>query len=504
MMGSEGEGAGDQGGASGCGEGGVGIEVQEVEGSSGLTEPAPQIQQWRRKNLHLEIPSRTFEISQESISMRMPPTPTPTPKRVNFNLTPSSSDARPLAESPGPSSRNISSFKGLLPRFSFKNRTSFDIEKAPKFVVEVGYATPREKPSISRSLSLTKIFTPRMKRTSSLPVTPVLHSNPDSSQREGASDYYKRGAVSHILRSLSAPAIKKEQSMRRSDSFIRVIPSPRVRDGDILSLNASTLVNAENEEHEGVDIPEEEAVCRICLVELGEDGETFKLECSCKGELALAHRDCALKWFSIKGNKICEVCKQEVQNLPVTLLRIQSSHAQRRTSVTVEVNDFRVWQEMPILAIVSVLVYFCFLEQLLVGKMGTGAIAISLPFSCMLGLLSSMTASSVVKKRFIWVYASMQSAMVIGFAHVFYSVVHLQPVISILLAMFVGFGAAMSASSLLIECLRWRSRRRMHSQSANHRPSTQVTQQEQEEEEQVQLPDSANLPPSGFPMLSLI
>lgn len=70
------------------------------------------------------------------------------------------------------------------------------------------------------------------------------------------------------------------------------------------------------------------------------------------------------------------------------------------------------------------LAYFCFLEQLLVcledfrylerkqssnvfivlnlklsrlqvGKMGTGAIAISLPFSCVLGLLASMTSSTM-------------------------------------------------------------------------------------------------------------
>jgi hypothetical protein len=73
------------------------------------------------------------------------------------------------------------------------------------------------------------------------------------------------------------------------------------------------------QEEDEEEVGEEEAVCRICMVALGEGGTVLKLECHCKGELALAHRDCALKWFGIKGNANCDVCGQDVLNLPATL-----------------------------------------------------------------------------------------------------------------------------------------------------------------------------------------
>ncbi|GAV66391.1 RRM_1 domain-containing protein/zf-CCCH domain-containing protein/tRNA_U5-meth_tr domain-containing protein/RINGv domain-containing protein/Methyltransf_31 domain-containing protein [Cephalotus follicularis] len=438
-----------------------------VEDSMEITEETTHLQNWKRRNLFLEIPSRSLEDStQDSIIIKMPPTPSATPKRVNFILTPSPADAR-TSGSPGPSSsRGKSSLKSLLPKLSFKNRSSrSDIEKATNLALETPTTVSREKPSISRSLSLTKIFTPRMHRTSSLPVTPIAHSNPESAHGGsivGPLNLSRKGAQRQISRSLSVPVPNpvnnKEGSLRRMDSFFRVIPStPRIREGDMIS-NASQIADAETSDADGEDIPEEEAVCRICLVELCEGGETLKMECSCKGELALAHKECAIKWFTIKGNKTCDVCKQEVRNLPVTLLRIQSIRSQNSRATGASLNGYRVWREVPVLVIISMLAYFCFLEQLLVQNMGTTAIAISLPFSCVLGLTSSLTSSTMVRRRFVWVYASIQFALVVLFAHIFYSLVRVQAVLSVILATFAGFGVAMSASSLIIELSRWRRR----------------------------------------------
>ncbi|KAJ7980985.1 RING/U-box protein [Quillaja saponaria] len=441
----------------------VSFPVRKVNDPMEITEESTNVHHWKRRNLFLEIPSRSsVETSQDFVEIKMPPTPSPTPKRVNFLLTPGSSDA-PMNSSPGPSSARVkSSMKSIFPKLSFRYRASSDIEKASNPASETSHSGSREKPSISRTLSLTKIFTPRIKRTSSLPVTPIAHSTPESAHGGSVGGSLRRKeAQRQISRSLSVPVNTKEKSIKRMDSFFRVIPStPRVKEGNEM-LTASPITDTEINDDDGEDIPEEEAVCRICLVELCEGGETFKMECSCKGELALAHKECAVKWFSIKGNKTCDVCKQEVRNLPVTLLRFQSVRT-RNTGASwshqPDINGYRIWQEVPVLVIVSMLAYFCFLEQLLVEKMGTGAIAISLPFSCVLGLLSSMTSSIMVKSRFIWVYASIQFALVVLFAHIFYSLVHVQAVLSILLATFAGFGVAMSGSSIIVEFLRWRSR----------------------------------------------
>ncbi|XP_011089303.1 uncharacterized protein LOC105170304 isoform X1 [Sesamum indicum] len=442
--------------------------IPNLENSSGMNEETSQGKQWRKPNLFLEIPSRSLEVTpQEFMEIKMPPTPTPTPKRVNFVLTRSPSDSR-LHGSSGPSStKGKSSIRSILPWLSFKNRSSnSEVEKAANIDSGCSTMVPQDKLSISRSWSLSKIFTPRIKRTSSLPVTPFANSNPDAAHSGSINSHLALDTSEgwRISRSLSVPVINREKGIQKMNSFFRVIPStPRVNDQDSEVSTAPAEKDDENNEANGEDIPEDEAVCRICFVELCEGGETLKMECSCKGELALAHQECAVKWFAIKGNKTCDVCKQEVTNLPVTLLRIQSS-INRNTATSsieqMEFNGYRVWQDLPILVIVGMLAYFCFLEQLLARKMDSSAIAISIPFSCVLGLLSSVTSSAMVKRRFVWVYASIQFAIVVIFAHIFYNLVHVQAFVSILLSTFAGFGIAMSGTSILLEVLRWRERGR--------------------------------------------
>ncbi|KAJ0657315.1 hypothetical protein HanLR1_Chr14g0545581 [Helianthus annuus] len=141
-----------------------------------------------------------------------------------------------------------------------------------------------------------------------------------------------------------------------------------------------------------------------------------------------------------------------------------------------DINACGFWQEVLILVIVSMLAYFCFLEQLLVGDIGTSAIALSLLFSYVLGLQSSMASSTMVKRQFVWLYAAIQFSFVVIFAHVFYDLIRIHPVLAILLATFAGCGVVMCARSVLVEVLRLR--RRWVARSNNQADSEPVLHQE--------------------------
>lgn len=68
---------------------------------------------------------------------------------------------------------------------------------------------------------------------------------------------------------------------------------------------------------------EGERVCRICLLDSGQElkassmekTELIRLGCGCNGELSVAHPCCAEAWFKFKGNRICEICGETVDNI---------------------------------------------------------------------------------------------------------------------------------------------------------------------------------------------
>ncbi|OIT20590.1 PREDICTED: uncharacterized protein LOC109219971 [Nicotiana attenuata] len=59
--------------------------------------------------------------------------------------------------------------------------------------------------------------------------------------------------------------------------------------------------------------------CRICQLSFDasnpESEVPIELGCSCKDDLAAAHKQCAEAWFKIKGNKTCEICGSIARNV---------------------------------------------------------------------------------------------------------------------------------------------------------------------------------------------
>ncbi|CAJ1965382.1 unnamed protein product [Sphenostylis stenocarpa] len=454
---------------------------------NGIGDSTSLIPESRRPNLSsLQIPARSVENALSSFTKTDGPT-----------LISSPGSTRGLPPRPN-SARVKSTMKSLLSERSFRAKNGSQDSERTVLIVPDNLPSDgpvdkpsTSKPSTSRSLSLNKILFPSStKATHSLPVTPTANSGAEIVQGRHLgcdSDLSKMEVNQHITRSVSVPVNIKGANLRRTDSrrLIRVISarSLLITSDGISSQNASgsEIVIEDTSE----DIPEEDAVCRICLVELAEGGHTLRMECSCKGELALAHQDCAVKWFSIKGNKSCDVCKQEVLNLPVTLLKIANPQTVTPQPLNApapqqrEVTYYRIWQDLSVLVLVSMLAYFCFLEELLVSDLGTRALAISLPFSCVLGLLSSMIASTMVSGSYMWAYACFQFAIVILFAHVFYTILNVNSILSVLLSSFTGFGISISLNTLVTEYVRWRMRRLIQS-STTQQPRRDHAHQQQE------------------------
>ncbi|CAF2123125.1 hypothetical protein BRARA_C01911 [Brassica rapa] len=83
----------------------------------------------------------------------------------------------------------------------------------------------------------------------------------------------------------------------------------------VSSVMSSSSLEMDDGDGEATVTPEKD--CRICHLGVVETsgGGAIELGCSCKEDLAVAHRQCAETWFKIKGDKICEICQSVARNV---------------------------------------------------------------------------------------------------------------------------------------------------------------------------------------------
>ncbi|CAH9097620.1 unnamed protein product [Cuscuta europaea] len=99
-----------------------------------------------------------------------------------------------------------------------------------------------------------------------------------------------------------------------------IIGVPEKRRRSSVSEYLDVDLETEGQENE-VHLENSERDCRICHLGLDADnpdsGLPIELGCSCKDDLAVAHKHCAEAWFKIRGNKTCEICGSIAQSVVV-------------------------------------------------------------------------------------------------------------------------------------------------------------------------------------------
>ncbi|CAL9230820.1 unnamed protein product [Arabidopsis halleri] len=295
-------------------------------------------------------------------------------------------------------------------------------------------ASPITSPYWKRCLSLPSTNAAKLSLVvSTPPVSAVVHSEQPKSNKNGVHASVSRSLSMNrvIVRAVSFDDNKNHISNEANGDQITPVP-------------------AEETEEE---IPEEEAVCRICL-DVCEEGNTLKMECSCKGDLRLVHEHCAIKWFSTKGTRICDVCRQEVRNLPVILLRVptinQLTNRRELTQQSSQPQTISVGQEFVVLVLISTVCYFFFLEHLLIRDLNSQAIFVAAPFSFTLALLASTFAVILAIREYIWTYAALEFALVALLVHLLYATLGVPVIYAMLFAGILGFGMAMCLNLLCI------------------------------------------------------
>nr|XP_043633816.1 uncharacterized protein LOC122605017 [Erigeron canadensis] len=117
------------------------------------------------------------------------------------------------------------------------------------------------------------------------------------------------------------------------DSIIVTTEIVGVEKGRESNVSDFSVVDLESGNTKEVHLSRIQRDCRICHLSLdlthndneneedddddfgAQNGIPIELGCSCKDDLAAAHKHCAEAWFKIKGNKTCEICGSIAQNV---------------------------------------------------------------------------------------------------------------------------------------------------------------------------------------------
>ncbi|KAJ0234181.1 RING-CH-type domain-containing protein [Hirschfeldia incana] len=409
--------------------------------------PPPQVDYQVKEKSTEDVQSSQHTGTHSDLSIQIPPRPIPfTGGRIPKGSLKSTSSFKS-------SGTTSSSPRGILRNLSLKKKAATHPEsERSSLLSSPGLMEETAKKANNTPSSATS---PYWQRCLSLPsrqpakLSPVVP--PHVSVALPGEPPKKDSIHPPVPRSLSMPG--RNKVIVRSISF---------DNRKALETSADQISPVPTEETEE-EIPEEEAVCRICL-DVCEEGNTLKMECSCKGDLRLVHEACAIKWFSTKGTRTCDVCRQEVKNLPVILLRVPTTNqlnnrrGDRSAQQHMQSQTASAWQEFVVLVLISTVCYFFFLEQLLIRDLNTQAIYIAGPFSLTLGLLASVFAIVLAIREYIWTYAALEFALVGILVHLLYSTVRLPPIYSILFAGILGFGIAVCLNSLYLHYFAWRIR----------------------------------------------
>lgn len=131
----------------------------------------------KRTKLSIDVPTRNMGLSSMNyLKANVPLTPGSDSNRINILPICSPASAKMHASPCSTSSKGKPFIKKLLSGLSFKFQPSAsEVERYETQAPEAYSAAKGENPSLLSSFSFSKLFSPRFRRTSSLPINSDLH-----------------------------------------------------------------------------------------------------------------------------------------------------------------------------------------------------------------------------------------------------------------------------------------------------------------------------------------